>query len=176
MKKLVLVVMVALFTFSCSNEPKKESIPVEVEKAIETKKEFIVKMSFRTNKSDSFSLMLNNIEIDEFQTKDINIKEEVSQASKFELITANFGESISESFRINIGNKEAKDVEIDFIKISYGEKKLEISSRELGNYFSFNEFVNYDTINSKFETRRIDGKHYPFLILKKEFMISLAKN
>lgn len=175
MKKIILVGLVILFTFSCSNEPKKESKPIEIEKVKETKKEFIVKISFRTNKSDSFILMLNNIVIDEFQRKDINIKEEVSQASNFELITANFGESISESFRINIGNKEVKNVEIDFIKISFGEKKLEMSSRELGNYFSFNDFVSYDTINSKFETRRIEGKHYPFLILKKEFMISLTK-
>lgn len=168
MKNIILVVLIALFTFSCLNEQKKESKPIEVEKVKEKeiKKEFIVKINFKTNKEDSFKLMLNNIVVDEFQSKNILITERVAPSSNFESITANFGENISKGFRVNLGNKEVKEVEISSIEISYGENKLSINANELNSYFTFDRFVNYDTISNKFKTKRVDGKHTPTITLK----------
>lgn len=82
----------------------------------------------------------------------------------------NFGENISNNFRIGLGNTEVKEVEIESIEVSYGEKAININSIELSNYFKFNEFISQDVNSNILQTKQINGKHTPMIYLKAEFL------
>lgn len=175
MKKIVLVVLVTFFAFSCSSEPKKESKPIVIENVEETIKEFIVKMDFKTNSEDSFRLELTNIVIDEFQKKNILVIESVSPSSSYEKITANFGENMSKAFKINFGTKELKEVEITKINLTYGKNSINIKGSELKKYFSISKFIQYDSISGKLKTQKVEGKHYPIITLKRNYINALTQ-
>jgi hypothetical protein len=67
----------------------------------EPKQEFTVKLSFKTNKTDMFSFVLYNIEMDEFQKKWIQINQTVEESETISSIVAKFQNNISRNFRIN---------------------------------------------------------------------------
>ena len=107
--KRVFLILTTIIALGCNNETK--SIPETISlNEIEQTKEFIAKISYRTNKDDEFKIMLNNIQQDEFQRKNIYIIEKVVSNSVFENITANFGEvdNLPNEFHINFGVKEIK--------------------------------------------------------------------
>lgn len=174
MKNIVLVALVTLMTFSCTSKQKEVNKPVVVEQAKEVEKEFIVNMSFKTSKEDNFRLMLNNIEVDEFQKKNIIIIEKVSPSSEIDKLTANFGYNISKNFSINLGNKEVKEVEINSVEILYGNNKISVKSDELNEYFTFNKFVVQDTVSNKFQTKKIKGQHSPTITLRRKAINQLT--
>lgn len=166
MKKTVLLLFIVSILLSCKNEAKPDNKPIDVEEVKKEKKEFIIKMNFKTNKDDSFNLRLHNIVFDEFQTKNITITEKVSSTSDLDNLTANFGENISNSFSINFGNNEQKEIEIASMSISYGDKKIEISPDNLSDYFVFTKYISQDTISKKLQTKKIGNTHTPTIMLK----------
>jgi len=170
--KKVFLILITIIALGCKNEKNEtKSIP-ETEtiglNEIEQTKEFIAKISYRTNKDDEFKIMLNNIVQDEFQRKNIYIIEKVVSNSVFENITANFGEvdNLPNEFHINFGVKEIKEVEIESIELTYGKNNLIINAAELKDYFNFNKYVEHDSVSNKFTTKNIDGVHYPTILLK----------
>lgn len=175
MKKIVLVLFIASIGLACKNEPKSDEKPVDVERVKEEKKEFIVSMSFKTNKEDSFNLRLHNIIYDEFQTKNITITEKVSSSSSYDKLTANFGGNISNSFSITFGNKEEKVIEIASMSISYGDKIIEILPENLSDYFVFTKYISQDTISKKLLTKKIGNTHTPTIMLKGRQLQNLQK-
>jgi hypothetical protein len=175
MRKIVLVFFIASIGLACKNEQKSSEKPVDIEQVKEKKKEFIVTMSFKTNKEDSFNLRLHNIVFDEFQTKNITITEKVSSSSGYDSLTANFGENISNSFSITFGNKEVKEIEIASMSISYGDKIIEVSPENVSNYFVFTKYISQDTISKKLVTKKIGNTHTPTIILKGRQLQNLQK-
>lgn len=172
MKKIVLLA-VALTILACNNEQKAVDKPTVEEQVIEVKKEFIVKMNFKIDKSDTFGFVLYNIVTDEYQKKWIQINEKVVLSNNIETIKANFGDNISKSFRISFGNKEEKEIEIETIEVSYGERIILIEPNELNKYFKLNEFITQDTITNKFRTKKVGGKHNPIIYLKAKYLSEL---
>jgi hypothetical protein len=174
MKKVLLLLVVTVL--ACKNEQNvtdKQTVEQQVKNA---KKEFSVKMSFKTDKADMFSLVLYNIEVDEYQKKWIQINEKVALTNEIKTITANFGDNISKNLRISFGNKEEKEVEIENIEVLYGEKAIFIIPNELNKYFKFNEFVTQDTITNKLQTKRVRDKHNPIIYLKTKYLNELQVN
>ena len=133
MKRIVLLIFVTVL-FCCKSEKSQETNV----RTNEPKQEFTVKLSFKTNKTDMFSFVLYNIEMDEFQKKWIQINQTVEESETISSIVANFQNNISRNFRINLGNKEEKEIEIESIELKYGEKNIVILPNELDKYFKFN--------------------------------------
>lgn len=174
MKKILLLLLIV--TVACKNEPKAVSNEAIAETEIEPTKELVVNVNFKTNKAGDFKLMLNNVKVDEFQTKNIHVIEKVVPTSGIETITATFGaNNISRVFYFNLGSKEPKEVEIESMSLTYGSKSINVSASELGEYFAYNKFVTLDSVSNTFKTKRVDGKHSPNLIFKGKYMEVLLK-
>ncbi len=165
MKRIVLLIFGTVL-FCCKSE-KSQEINVRTNKP---KQEFTVKLSFKTNKTDMFSFVLYNIEMDEFQKKWIQINQTVEESETISSIEANFQNNISNSFRINLGNKEEKEIEIKIIEIMYGEKSIVISPNELDKYFKFNEFVIQGGASGKLITKKGQNKFNPIMYLKAKYL------
>ncbi|WP_299114849.1 hypothetical protein [uncultured Winogradskyella sp.] len=112
-------------------------------------KELIIKIFFKTDVEDVFKIMTNNIEVDEFQKKNIVVRETIPITSNFESMTANFGpNNFSNNIIINLG-KKLKEVTFNSIEINYGKNKLIIDNENFNKYLRLNkfaEFVNTDFI------------------------------
>lgn len=178
MKKIAFILFLSLSILACKSEEKKENpsekAPIETPKVI---KEWLINISLKTNKTDDFKLMMNNIEVDEFQKKNIHIVEKMEPTTSFETISANFGESnISKAFTLFLGAKEVKELDIKSIDITYGANSVTINSSQLGEYFSFNKYVEQDSESMKIKTKKVEGKHHPLMRLKPKVITQLMKD
>ena len=176
MKKIAFVLLLVL-SFACNKQDKqvaeKSSEKTEVVK--EKIKALTVDVKLTTNKADDFKLSLNNVIVNKVQKKNIQVIQKIS-AEKTNNISANFGQdNISKTLILNLGNKAEKEVVIENITITYGDKKLTASSSELQKYFNLNKFVSLDENTNALLTKKIDGKHSPSLILKPAAYKALIK-
>ena len=177
MKRIALILFLSLSVLACKSEEKKgkpsEKSPIETPKI---EKELVVNISLKTNKKDEFKLMMNNIEIDEFQKKNIHIIEEMEPTTSYETINASFGvNNISKAFNIFLGAKEIKELDVQSIDISYGGNSVSINSSQLNDYFWFNEFVEQDPESMKIRTKKVEGKHHPIIRLRPKVIDQLIK-
>ena len=172
MKKLLLVFLGIVSVTACKTETNDKS-----DKSVKTKeiKRLIVDFSFKTDKIDNFRIMLNNIEIDEFQKMNIQVYEEVGPSSSYESINAIFPENhMSNNIVVNLGSKETKEVQIQKLRLSYGENTIEVTIDNIENYFSLNKFIELDKEERVLRTKKIDGAHNPILFSRKS-IINLLK-
>ena len=178
MKKIVLVCVVALLAFACKNEAKEttqKETKVVVKKA-KSNPELKVTISFKSNKADEFKLTLNNVIVDEFQKKNVQVIEKITASNKIDELTASFGENnISKNFVIGLGNKVVKEVEIENITLTYGDNTQVIKALDLPKHFVFNKFTSFNEAALKINTKKVDGKHAPALILKAKTLNNLKK-
>lgn len=169
-----MLLLITFFISSCGEKKNNEVISNIKEK--ELTKELVVKIKYKTNQPDDFKIMLNHVEVDEFQSKNIHIIEKVFATSNTDLIVAKFGDkNISNRFQIGLGNKEPKKVEMESIDFFYIDKTLSIMPDEIGEYFRFNEFVAFDPISNDLTTKRVNGKHFPVMSLKWKYLDNLIK-
>ena len=171
MKRIVLLIFVTVL-FCCKSEKSQETNV----RTNEPKQEFTVKVSFKTNKTDMFSFVLYNIDMDEFQKKWIQINQTVEESETISSIVANFQNNISRNFRINLGNKEEKEIEIESIELKYGEKNIVILPNELDKYFKFNEFVTQDTITNKLIIKKVGQKLQPIMYIEKKYLTEIRNS
>ena len=174
MKKLLIVFL--LITVACKTETKEQATNTENKVASETTKELEVVINFKTNKTDEFKLMLNNIEVDEFQRKHSQVIEKVTTSTGTDEIVAKFGaNNISKNFHIDFGAKEIKQIEIESIKMSYGKNELVVTGSEIDEFFTINKYIEYDKTNNVLQTKRVEGNHYPIIVLKPKGVNILKK-
>lgn len=175
MKKLILVLLIVI-TAGCKNENKAEeqntqAQTAEVEEPI---KELIIEFQFKTNQEDEFKLMLNDIIKDDFQKKNIHILEKVIPTTSAESMTANFGENISNNFQFNLGNKVPKEVEIFSMNVSYGSNSVQITPQNINDYFAVNnKYVQYDTVTNTLKTMKVEGRHFPTILMRSKTLRTL---
>jgi hypothetical protein len=89
---------------------------------------------------------------------------------------AKFQNNISRNFRINWGNKEEKEIEIESIELKYGEKNIVILPNELDKYFKFNEFVTQDTITNKLIIKKVGQKLQPIMYIEKKYLTEIRNS
>ncbi|RSK41513.1 hypothetical protein [Mangrovimonas spongiae] len=170
MKKIVLALFLIIF-FSCKNEkaqPKTNIKPIQ-------NKELIVRLGFKTNVKDEFKILLNNIKVDEFQKKNIQVRETVPPSSGFESIVANLGSDVNtRNLLIHLGKKE-KTVVFNGIEFSYGNKNILVTKANFNKFLNTNKFLTLEDNGFVFSTKRINGKHNPAIIAKKKLLDSLFK-
>ena len=85
--------------------------------------------------------MLNNIKVDEFQKKNIQVREIVPASSELESIVAKFGEGNKSSNVVLSLGKKPKIIFFNGIEFSYGEKSILITGSNFNKFLSTNKFV-----------------------------------
>jgi cupin superfamily acireductone dioxygenase involved in methionine salvage len=173
----IVLVLFVLLSFSCKNNNEKQIVSIDKKEVI-PQKQLIINFNFKTNKADTFMIMLNNIEVDELQKKNIHIFEDVVSSMAEDAIIAEFGNNnISNNIIIHLGNKTLKEVEVKSIFIAYGENQFSITSAEdLNKYFAFNKFIERDSTNKILKTKKVEGKHNPAFRLKRNLINILKKD
>lgn len=175
-KSIHIFILIAIILCSC-NEKENKTTPKEIKTDKVTSKELKVNISFKTDKDDVFRIMVNNIEVDELQKKNIQVFETVAPSSNFENIEANFGENISKDIIIHLGNKSIKQVEIKSLYLSYGNKNVGLTTaQDLTNNIIHNKFIERDSSNNIFRSKRIEGKLNPTIRIKKSLINSLMQD
>ena len=177
MRKLITILTFAIISLSCNKSEKKHSSLSEINTDSMLKKSLKLEFIYRTNKSDVFKIMMNNIEVDELQKKNIHIFEDVTPTSNNDRIIAEFdANNMSKNILINLGNKEVKEIEIINISLSYGENFYSFNTaKDINKYFAFNRFVDTDEDSKILKTKKIDGKHNPAIVLRQNLIRLLNK-
>jgi len=177
MKKIVLLLAVMLTLTACKGDGDKgtNTATAGVNKEAKTLKVFL---EFKTNAEDEFKIILNNIKIDEFQTKNIQVNEYVKSQTGFDNLLADFGEdNFSLNLILNLGNKVPKEVVLKSIKITYGTQMIYVTDpKEFDKYFIFNKFIERDEASNVLKTKKIDGKLNPLIIVRNYHMNLLEKS
>lgn len=175
-RSLILLTTMILFV-NCKGPTDNQEISNETKSTEEVSKQLEIRFSFKTNKTDVFKIMMNNIEVDELQKKNIQIFETVSPTSDFDNIVAKFDEgNMSKNIVFSLGNKNVKEVTIDNINISYNNKVIDISKPEdINKFLRFNKYVKRDSTSNKIKTKRVDGKHNPTFTFSKSLAKQLNK-
>lgn len=169
------VIICLVFMFSACKKENKGDISSSENSQFE-KRELIVVMNYKTDIEDEFIFELNHIVKDEFQKKNIRIIEKVAPTSIVDNIMANFGEdNFSNFLNINFGNSHENEIEVESIIITYGGNEIRMTSDDLGDYFRFNDYVRQDSITKNLITFTLDGKHYPWMYLKRKAINTLKK-
>ena len=168
------ILLTFMFVFSCKNDTKNDNQVIE-NSVVETPKELVVKLGFKTSVKDEFRIMLNNIEIDEFQKKNILIRETVPVSSGFESVVANFGTgNISNNLSISLG-RTPKKVLFNGIEISYGEQLILITKSNFNKFFKTNKYIEFNEDNFGLRTKTLDGTSIPVIYAKESLLNHLIK-
>jgi len=179
MKRTFLFLLMTMILFAnCKELTEKQKVSNQVKKTEEVSRQLEIRFSFKTNKPGVFKIMMNNIEVDELQKKNIHIMETISPTSQFERITAKFDEgNMSKNIAFNLGNKEVKEVTIDNINISYKNKVIDISTiKDLTKFLRFSKYIEIDSISGILKTKKVEGKHYPAFYFSKNLIKQLNKD
>lgn len=175
MKSIAYFFIVFLSVMSCGDS--KTEAPKPNETPQKAPKNLIIDFSFKTSEADEFKIMMNNIQVDELQTKNIQIVENVIQSTGFDKIIANFGSNnLSKQVVIHLGSKIEKEVTINGILISYGNKQFNLTSPEdLNSNLVFNKFIVRDSVTNRLTTKQIDGKLNPTIRIKNSLINQLER-
>lgn len=161
---------------SCNNNTKQKDVLENIEEET-IQKQLTINFNFKTNKKDVFKIMLNNIIVDELQSKNIHIYEDVLPSTSFDAIEAKFDtNNISNTIVFSLGNEEVKEVEIKNILVTYGNNQVDIKSPDdLNKYIRFNKFIERDSSSNTLNTKRVDGKLNPSFRIKNNLINLLKK-
>lgn len=179
MKRSFFVLLLTTILFAnCKNLTEEQIVNKDTKKTKEEPPQLEILFSFKTNKTDVFKIIMNNIEVDELQKKNIQIMETVSPTSQFDNITAKFGQgNISKNIAFNLGNKEVKEVIFDKINISYKNKFIDISTIEdMTKLLRFSQYIEIDSVSKTLKTKKVKNKHYPVFYFSKNLLNRLNKD
>lgn len=169
-------ILIISVNLSCKDNNSTETSS-DVQEVFDIPKQLIINFNFKTNKSDVFSISMQNIQVDDLQKKSIEIFESVVPSANDDAIIAKFDpENFSKDLVINLGDKEEKSVEIKSILISYGDNQINLTTpADLNKHLVFNRFINRDSLSNKLTTKRIDGRLNPAIRVKRSAINLLQK-
>lgn len=136
-----------------------------------------IKLRYKTNKADEFTAMMNNIEVDQIQKKNIHIIEQVQPSTEVDFMVAEFDAgNLSDNVLIHLGDKNLKKVDIIDISVTYGKNEFYASTVEdLEKYFVFSKCIEREPGEKTLKTIRADGILYPVIYFKRSFINALKK-
>lgn len=178
MQKIALIITCFFLFSACNgNAVKKTSEISKLESLKEESPQLIIDLSFKTSKPDVFKIMMNNIEFDELQKKNIQIFENVIPSTADDNIVAKFDPgNFSKQVVIHLGNKTEKEVVINKLLISFGDNQFNLTNAEdFNQYLAFNKFIERDSLTNKMITKRISGKLNPTIRIKNILLNQLMK-
>lgn len=174
---ILLIIICVIALLSCNTAEKNTSSVSENNLAQVESKKLRIEFVYKTNKSDVFTIQMNNIEVDEIQKKNIHFFENVTPTTKDDRVVVEFdANNLSKTIIINLGHKEIKEVEILNISVSYGDNHYSFDTlNDIKKYFAFNRFIDVVEDSKTIQTKRVDGKHNPALSLRQNLIRLLEK-
>lgn len=179
--KNLLIILLLIFTVSCKEESSNTEVQtienIEDSSAEQVIKQLRLGFSFKTNTEDVFKIMLNNITVDDLQTKSIHFTEQMPPMENFEEIVAVFDpNNFSQDLAISLGNAKVKEVILDKITISYGDKAVMASTvSEINDNIVFNKYIDFNQETKVLKTKKLDGQHFPTIIIRPRVLASLSE-
>lgn len=169
--KRTLLLLLIIVNIACKDRAEQKAVQESTEN-IQTPKQLTINFSFKTNKADVFKIMMNNIQVDELQKKNVHIFENVVPSSKKDRIIAKFEEgAMSRNILIHLGNEEVKEVEVISVELTYGNNHIHISTAEdFDKYFAVNKFIEKEPVSKKLKTIKRNGQHNPVIYVKSKFL------
>lgn len=169
-------ILIISVNLSCNDNSSRETSN-ETQEVFDIPKGLVINFNFKTNKSDVFTISMQNIQVDGLQKKSIEIFENVVPSTNDDAIIAKFDpENFSKDLLINLGDKEEKFVEIKSILISYGNNQINLTTpADLNKHLVFNRFIKRDSLSNKLSTKRIDGRLNPTIRVKRSAINLLQK-
>ncbi|MEZ4796958.1 MAG: hypothetical protein R2785_07290 [Flavobacteriaceae bacterium] len=170
--KILFILFVTTFFFSCKEnteniESKTETDVVEIEKKLG------ISISFKIEKADKIRFMMNGIEIDEFQKKNIFFVEDVMPTTNYEKSTVYFdSNNFSRNISINLGDNNDNIIEFKDITFSYGSKEIVVDKNNYDTYLGHNIFVERDSLTNKFKTTKVKDKPFNPLIYVRQTLLN----
>ncbi|MDG5491103.1 hypothetical protein [Psychroserpens sp. SPM9] len=170
MNRIALILCV-LFFMSCSEKKSsKKEVPTIVEK-----KELIVKVYLKTDVEDVFSIRMDNIQVDEFQKKNIFIRETIPLSTGYESITANFGpNNFSKHIHFGLG-KKLKTVDLKTIEFTYKGNTLTITKENFNDYLQVNDSAELNLEDFSINTKNVIANKNPEISVKYSTIQFLSK-
>ncbi|MDG1660874.1 MAG: hypothetical protein P8H40_05805 [Winogradskyella sp.] len=177
MNKITSLLFLVIFVLNFSCKENTSHTQIENKKPHADEPSLSVEFVYKTNKTDVFKIMMNNIKVDELQTKHIHITENVIPTTSNDVIEANFDpNNLSKQIVLHLGNKTEKSVTINRILISYGDIFFDLNSvQDFNKHLVFNKFIIRDSTSNKLSTKRIDGKLNPTIRIKNSLINQLQR-
>lgn len=173
MKFKATLLLFSLLIVSCkeqSNKAKKETV-----EAVPLKKELIIDFNFKTDVEDQFAILINDIKIDEFQSKSVSIKETVYPSTGLENIHAKFDpNNLSNVLLITFG-RTLKNVFFENLKFQYGNNIIVIDKNNFDDYMTANKYLEYNKESSIFTAVEENGYTDPVIFAKQNLIDFLSK-
>lgn len=177
MKNFFLCIIAALICSNCVENSSTESISKEdnsdsITSGKESAKQLIFEVELETSEPDEFTVFCNDIFLNNNQSMSIRITQKFTFNETKKKMKFVFPEDIIPDYNIGflLGTKTAKEIRINKIRISFGDKQIQISDSELSKYFIFNKYVEFNKVNNNLIIRKIDGKLNPFISLKRKYL------
>lgn len=176
MKKIIFFLFLTNLFISC-NDSKNNSASNDIKPDSDKPKSLRIDFRFKTTEADEFKIMMNNIEVDELQKKNIQIVESVTPSTGDDVIVANFDpNNLSKQIVLHLGGKIKKEVTIKSILVSYGNQQFNLTSPEdFNEHLVFNKFIERDSTSNKLITKRIEGKLNPTIRIKNNLINQLQR-
>lgn len=176
LKIKLIVFSIVVLASSCleHSEPKEETKAKEV---VKKDNKLTFEVDLETSVADDFVLFANDVFINNGQFMNIGITQKLNMNETSKKIKFEFPENIKPDamLGIGLGNKNVKEVTIKSIHLSYGDAIFDIDQNELTDYFTFNKFIEFDSVTNKINTKKVDNALNPLLFLRRKILDSIQK-
>lgn len=168
MKKVIYILFAftILFTsFSCKDKKETESINVQTEK-IEKKSEsfFTVEIDAIVSFDDVFELYYKDYDAEKYTWKAMKTKKVLAKGTTQKIIFKLPEKFFPSSIRIDFGkNKEAEDMILKSIQMSYEDFKIIMNQQEIASFFVANNYMDYDKNTGVIQFNALNGKFDPYM-------------
>ncbi|MEZ4801579.1 MAG: hypothetical protein R2797_02320 [Gelidibacter sp.] len=175
--KLKFSVLVACFALSSCLEHNEATESNEVKESKKDSNRLTFEIDLETSNADDFVLFANDVFLNNSQFMNIGITHKLNMNETSKKIKFEFPENIKPDAMLGfgLGNKNTKEVTIKNINLSYGDAVFNIHQNEIQNYFSFNKFIEYDSIANTIKTKKVDNALNPLLFLRRKILDSIQK-
>jgi hypothetical protein len=158
-----------------------QSEPIaQTKRAEETKSKvnrLVFEIDLETSVADDFILFANDIFLNNSQFMNLGITHKLNMNETSKKMTFELPEGIKPDVMLglSLGKKSIKEVTIKNIKLTYGNAIFNIQQNELIDYFSYNQFIDYDAETYKLTTKKVDNNLNPLLFLRRKILDSIQK-
>ena len=171
MKKLILVfICFTTLLVGCKVEEEKKSVvikPEPIKKTVRLK----IKFNYNSSVKDKLECLFSQIDLDNNQNAYYVVNENISDESG-DITFQMPGDDIPLVLILRLG-ATPKEIAITNMVLSYEDKEVIVDGHNLEKYFTFNEYITYDSENQTIKTNKINNKHYPQLTLRRNFINEL---
>ncbi len=171
MKKLLLILVITITTFSCKNETKKErkdTNSLEQEVGLKEKPKLQVVINATVLDNDVFEVYFYELGQQTFHPKDFVFTKVSGKAEQQDIVFTLPEKIYPERLRLDFGKiKTQKPIKLNKVKILYDDKEYTFSNEEIKKEFKASKYLEFNKDNFLLIPKEIDGRYDPYLYTKK---------